>query len=166
MAAPSAQGPPGPDEDPARRPDEPGGDPSPDERVDWRPGEMSEEDREAWLDGLAADPRGHGRSGPRRGDRRATGDHRGAGHDRRLVRATRAGPTRVGPPVSRRGLQPGGCIRDRAGPRCDAGLSGAAGFADQAAGADDSFGGASDDELLGVPCAWDRVEAHATARKR
>ena len=55
MAAPSAQGPPGPDEDPARRPDEPGGDPSPDERVDWRPGEMSEEDREAWLDGLAAE---------------------------------------------------------------------------------------------------------------
>jgi len=91
MAAPSAQGPPGPDEDPARRPDEPGGDPSPDERVDWRPGEMSEEDREAWLDGLAADPGGHGRSGPRHGDRRTTGDHRGAGHDRRLVRATRPG---------------------------------------------------------------------------
>ncbi|MGH7735009.1 MAG: hypothetical protein ACREOE_15315 [Gemmatimonadales bacterium] len=40
-----------------------------------------------------------------------------------------------------------------------------AGFADAAAGADDSFGGASDDELLGVMCGWDRVEAHAAARK-
>ena len=40
-----------------------------------------------------------------------------------------------------------------------------AGFADQAAGDDDSFAGASDDEVLGVLCAWDRVEAHAAARK-
>jgi hypothetical protein len=40
-----------------------------------------------------------------------------------------------------------------------------AGFADQAAGAGDSFAGASDDEVLGVLCAWDRVEAHAAARK-
>ena len=40
-----------------------------------------------------------------------------------------------------------------------------AGFADAAAGPDDSFGGASDDEVLGVLCAWDRVEAHAAARK-
>ena len=38
-------------------------------------------------------------------------------------------------------------------------------FADEAAGADDSFAGASDDELLGVLRAWDRVEAHAAARK-
>ena len=40
-----------------------------------------------------------------------------------------------------------------------------AGFADEAAGPDDSFDGASDDEVLGVLCAWDRVEAHAAARK-
>jgi hypothetical protein len=40
-----------------------------------------------------------------------------------------------------------------------------AGFADAAAGDDDGFAGASDDELLGVLCAWDRVEAHAAARK-
>ena len=38
-------------------------------------------------------------------------------------------------------------------------------FADEAAGPDDSFFGASDDELLGVLRAWDRVEAHAAARK-
>ena len=39
-----------------------------------------------------------------------------------------------------------------------------AGFADAAAG-DDCFAGASDDEVLGVVCGWDRVEAHAAARK-
>ena len=39
-----------------------------------------------------------------------------------------------------------------------------AGFADAAAGPGDCFGGASDDEVLGVLCAWDRLEAHA-ARK-
>ena len=38
-------------------------------------------------------------------------------------------------------------------------------FADQAVGPGDRFGGVSDDELLGVLCAWDRVAAHATARK-
>ena len=38
-------------------------------------------------------------------------------------------------------------------------------FADEAAGDDDSFNGASDDEVLGLLCAWDRVEAHAAARK-
>src|SRR5712691_8845546 len=37
--------------------------------------------------------------------------------------------------------------------------------ADAAAGDDDSYQGASDDELTGVLCAWDRVEAHAAARK-
>ena len=38
-------------------------------------------------------------------------------------------------------------------------------FADQAAGPDDSFSGASEDELLGVLRAWDRMASHATARK-
>ena len=40
-----------------------------------------------------------------------------------------------------------------------------AAFADRAAGGDDTYEGASDDELIGVLCAWDRVEAHAAARK-
>jgi hypothetical protein len=40
-----------------------------------------------------------------------------------------------------------------------------AGFADAAAGPGDCFGGASDDEVLGVLCAWDRLEAHMAARK-
>jgi hypothetical protein len=37
--------------------------------------------------------------------------------------------------------------------------------ADAAAGEDDRFAGMSEAELLGVVCAWDRVEAHAGARK-
>ena len=38
-------------------------------------------------------------------------------------------------------------------------------FAEEAAGDDDSCAGASDDELLGVICGWDRGQAHAAARK-
>ncbi|HJZ27618.1 MAG TPA: DUF222 domain-containing protein, partial [Streptosporangiaceae bacterium] len=38
-------------------------------------------------------------------------------------------------------------------------------FAEEAAGADDRYPGASDDELAGVICAWDRVEAYAGSRK-
>ena len=37
--------------------------------------------------------------------------------------------------------------------------------ADAAAGADGRFAGVSEAELIGVLCAWDRVEAHAAARK-
>ena len=40
-----------------------------------------------------------------------------------------------------------------------------AAFADRAAGADDSYNGVSDDELIGVLCAWGRLEAHMAARK-
>jgi hypothetical protein len=45
------------------------------------------------------------------------------------------------------------------------GCNALAGFADQAAGVDDRFDGAGDDEVAGVIAAWDRVEAHASARK-
>ena len=38
-------------------------------------------------------------------------------------------------------------------------------FAEVAAGADDRYPGASDDELAGAICAWDRVEAYASSRK-
>ena len=40
-----------------------------------------------------------------------------------------------------------------------------ASFLEDAAGDDDRYAGASDDELLGAICAWDRVEANAGARK-
>src|SRR5579859_6654608 len=38
-------------------------------------------------------------------------------------------------------------------------------FAGDAAGEDDTYPGATDDELVGAICAWDRVQAHAAARK-
>ena len=38
-------------------------------------------------------------------------------------------------------------------------------FAEVAAGEDDRYPGASDDELAGAICAWDRVEAYAGSRK-
>jgi hypothetical protein len=38
-------------------------------------------------------------------------------------------------------------------------------FADDAAGEDDRYAGVTDDELIGVICAWDRVQSHAAARK-
>ncbi len=38
-------------------------------------------------------------------------------------------------------------------------------FAEEAAGEDDRYPGASDDELVGAICAWDRVEAYACSRK-
>ena len=38
-------------------------------------------------------------------------------------------------------------------------------FADDAAGADDTYPGVTDDELIGAICAWDRVQSHAGARK-
>ncbi len=38
-------------------------------------------------------------------------------------------------------------------------------LADQAAGPDDTYAGVSDDELIGVLSAWDRLEAHMAARK-
>ena len=46
-------------------------------------------------------------------------------------------------------------------------LPGCAGLAvaADAAGEDDGFAGVSEGELVGVLCAWDRVEAHAAARK-
>ena len=45
------------------------------------------------------------------------------------------------------------------------GCPGLAAAADAAAGQDGRFAGVSEAELAGVACAWDRVEAHAAARK-
>ena len=45
------------------------------------------------------------------------------------------------------------------------GCAGLAAAADAAAGEDGGFAGVSEAELIGVLCAWDRVEAHAAGRK-
>jgi hypothetical protein len=49
-------------------------------------------------------------------------------------------------------------------PGC-AGLAAAADAAVDGGGPGDSFAGVADHELIGLVCAWDRVEAHAAARK-
>jgi len=38
-------------------------------------------------------------------------------------------------------------------------------FIDESAGPDDTYPGATDDELVGAICAWDRAQSHASARK-
>jgi hypothetical protein len=45
------------------------------------------------------------------------------------------------------------------------GCNALAGFAAGAAGDDDRYEGARDDEVAGAVAAWDRIEAHAAARK-
>jgi hypothetical protein len=79
----------------------------------------------------------------------------------------RRGPGMPGSAESFAGEHPGpagafasGMALDTA-PGCAALMS----FADEAAGDDDAYSGATDDELVGVVCAWDRVQAHASARK-
>ncbi len=47
----------------------------------------------------------------------------------------------------------------------DPGSGALAGFAAEAAGDDDRYDGACDDEVAGAISAWDRIEAHASARK-
>jgi hypothetical protein len=45
------------------------------------------------------------------------------------------------------------------------GCAGLAAAADAACGGENGFAGVSEAELVGIVCAWDRVEAHAAARK-
>ena len=60
----------------------------------------------------------------------------------------------------------GGAVRVRDVVRCDARAGRSwPGSPTRRPGRVISFGGASDDEMLGVLCAWDRLEAHAAARK-
>ncbi len=66
-------------------------------------------------------------------------------------------------PVSRAARRPGSARGCRW--TCCRAAPGLAVAADAAAGEDGRFGGVSEAELVGVMCAWDRVEAHAHARK-
>src|SRR5919201_1576351 len=173
MAVPSAQGPSGWDEDPARRPGEPGGDPPSDKTAGWHPDPMSAADQEAWLDPLAVwnDPPEEEEDEdwdfePLTAEELA--EVRAAVADDMLAaEAAMTGRRGPGMPGSAR-IFPGES-RSRAagfGPRMALDvLPGSAGLAmaADAAGEDDGFAGASDAELIGVVCAWDRVEAHAAA---
>jgi hypothetical protein len=82
----------------------------------------------------------------------ATTGRRGPGQpgSARVFPGASASPAAAFGPGMPLDLEPGG-----------AGLAVAA----DAAGEDDRFAGVSEAELIGVVCAWDRVEAHAAARK-
>jgi hypothetical protein len=79
----------------------------------------------------------------------------------------RRGPGQPGSAHRFAGEYPGPAAGFANGHPLDAAPGGAAlmGFAGDAAGDDDTYDGASDDQVVGVICAWDRVEAHAAARK-
>ncbi len=83
------------------------------------------------------------------------------------IGAARRGPGQPGSARRFPGEYPGRAAQFATGMLMDTmpGRPELAGFADEAAGAQDSFDGASDDEVLGVLCAWDRLEAHMASRK-
>ena len=174
---------PGRDEDPAREPREPVPGPDPVSEEEWLAwcAATAEKDEPPDPDEEEADP--DGLPGPWEYDlarvvaecRRITADEAAA-----CARATRLGLL-GGQPVGleRRGPgQPGSARRSpgehfsraagfATGALLDTmpGCNALAGFAAEAAGDDDRYAGASDDEVAGVICAWDRLEAHMAARK-
>src|SRR5271167_498130 len=165
------------------------------EPVITRPDPMTEEEREAWLDAPAEDepfdpeeyPDPEGPPPPGE-DELTAGEIAGIGEAaeaeaRAAVDGARLGATGalavIAALAGRRGPgQPGSARRF---PRESSSRAAAFGsglaldvmpgrpdlamLADAAAGDDDRYEGASDDELIGVLSAWDRVEAHACARK-
>ena len=169
------------DGDPVREPPEPVPTPDP----------MTEEDWLAWCDATAARDEPPGDPDEEEPDSSVPWDcdleqlvaecHQITAEEAALAaRAARLGlpggqfitPGRRGPgqPGSAR-RQPGEYLSRAAGfaagmlldtmPACNA----LAGFAAEAAGDDDRYQGASDDEVAGAISAWDRLEAHASARK-
>ena len=186
---------PGRDEDPASGVPEPAGyEAVPWEPVVTRPDPMTEEEQQALLDAVTdqdapwwleeGDPDPQDGPAPEDCDlaeiaaqcrqisqdqaRAAAGAARlGATGALAAIGAARRGPGQPGSARRFPGEYPSRAAQFATGMLMDTmpGRPELAGFADQAAGPDDSFDGASDDEVLGVLCAWDRVEAHAAARK-
>jgi hypothetical protein len=179
---------PGRDEDPARRAPEP----AEDETVAWepvvtRPDWMTQEDWRAYLDAAVGDDEPSDEeedSLPEEYDLRelaaecrqvsedqaraaANAARSGATGALAAIAAARRGPGQPGSAHRFPGEYPGRAAQFASGMLMDTmpGRPELAGFADEAAGERDSFDGASDDEVLGVLCGWDRVEAHAAARK-
>ena len=146
-----------------------------DEDPAWsRPDPMTAEEREAWLDRLAEADEPPAEEDwedfePLTADELAEVE-KAAGDELLAVEAATTGRRGPGEPGSAR-VFPG----ESSSPAASFGpgmvldvLPGCAGLAvaaDAATGEDDGFAGVSDGELIGVLCAWDRVEAHAAARK-
>src|SRR5207344_2695868 len=166
----AASGPSGWDENPGH----PGGDPLPDDLAVWPPDPMSAAEREAWLDRLC-------QSGDPPEEEEDEGFDPLTAEELAGVRAAAADELLAAEAAmtGRRGPGMAGSARVFPGESCSPaaafgpgmaldvtpGCAGLAVAADAAAGDDDQFTGVSDAELLGVVCAWDRVEAHAAARK-
>jgi hypothetical protein len=192
MGASSAHGPGGRDEDPARCPGEPDGEASAWEPVITRPDPMSADEWQAWLDCEPAedsDPEAYPDeedylspdaelteaelAGIAEATRLAADEADPAGVARVLAAQAAAASAR------RRGPGQPGSARLLAGESSSRAAAFGTGMcldvmpacpdlvllADRAAGPGDSYAGASDDELIGVLCAWDRTESHAHARK-
>ena len=181
----------GPGQDPP--PGDPG--PAEWEPVITRPDPMTEEEREAWLDALAGeaealdpeeypDPEGPPPPGEdeltaeeiagirdlTEAEARAAGDAARSGTTGALAAIAMYGSRRAGQPGSARVFPGESSSRAAAfgsGLALDVtpGCPDLAMLADAAAGPDDTFDGVSDDELIGVLSAWDRLEAHMAARK-
>ena len=178
---------PGRDEDPVRRADEPGGgaQSDPAEFPGWRELPPSREDwltEDEWLAWLAAmpdeddpglepgeEPDPEGRPPPARmtrSPRPGRGSRAPVGVPR-AVPSARRGPGEPGSARRIPGDSPGPAGAFAAGQTLDVAPGGGAlhGLAEHVAGSGDRFGGASDDELIGVLCALDRAEASAAALK-
>ncbi len=193
MGASSAHGPGGRDEDPVRRPSEPGGEASEWEPVITRPDPMTAEQWRAelecepaeWCDpdeypdeGDCLDPGAldltdaelaeiAAAAGAAADDTDPAGVADALAAQAAAASARRRGPGQPGSARLRAGesssraaaFGTGQCLDVM--PACpDLAL-----LADRAAGPDDTYRGASDDELIGALCAWDRTESHAHARK-
>ena len=158
-----------------------------------RPDPMTEEEREAWLDDLAEpfDPEEYPdpEAPPPPGEDELTAEEIAGiteateAEARAAAAAARSGTTgalaALAARAGRRGPGQPGSARvfpgESSSPAAAFGsglvldvMPGCAGLAlhaDAAAGDDDAYDGASDDELIGVLCAWDRLEAHMAARK-
>ena len=164
--------------------DPPPGDPGP---ADWepvitRPDPMTEEEREAWLDALAGedealdpeeypDPEGP----PPPGEDELTAEEIAGIRDLTEAEAlaaiamygSRSGPGQPGSARVFPGESSSRAAAFGSGLALDVtpGCPDLAMLADAAAGRDDTFDGVSDDGLIGVLSAWDRLEAHIAARK-
>ena len=148
-----------------------------DEDPAWsRPDPMTAEEREAWLDHLAEadEPPGLEEDDPEDCAPLTAEElaevEKAAGDELLAVEAATTGRRGPGQPGSARVFPGESSSRAAAfgpGMALDvlAGCAGLAVAADAAAGEDDGFAGVSDGELIGVLCGWDRVEAHAAARK-
>jgi len=181
---PTAPVPPDPerDDDPARVPGEPDAtgpaDPAgevpggwrqlPPSRQDW----LTRDEWIAWVDSTEPDEWDDPGEDPDDDPARphAPAPPRGAakaGGGARAVKGGRRGPGQPGSAHRAADDSPGPAGAFAAGHLLDTAPGGAAlfGFAENAAGPDDRFAGASDEELTGVICALDRSEASASALK-